>query len=240
MTTHHFDTNIAQQVGVNAAIIYQNISFWIEKNKANGKHNYEDRHWTYNSISAFEELFPYLGAKAIRNALKKLVNDGYLVVGEFNKIAYDRTRWYALGDRMFTDLPKGQMGGTQTTNGDDQKGEPIPDNKPDNKPFKRESAPAKKSAVHSKTSLDPDTPLSDENFNAASQYFTSKGKPLLNPLDEWQKFIAYYVSQGEKRENWDAAWQSWYMKSVEFDRPTRSDSLRRPLADDMNDRSWAF
>ncbi len=104
---------------------------------------------------------------------------------------------------------------------------------------RRESAPAKKSVVHSKTNLDPDTPLSDENYNAASQYFTSKGKPRLEPLDEWQKFIAYYVSQGEKRENWDAAWQSWYMKSVEFDRPTRSESTRRPLEEDLTDQSWA-
>lgn len=138
MSTHHFDTEIAQHVGVNAAILFQNITFWIEKNQANDKHFIEGRYWTYNSVSAFKELFPYLGEKAIRGALKKLIKNGYLVDGEFNKIAYDRTRWYALGDRMVTEFPKRANGDGERKNGDSSKGEPIPDSKPDNKSFRAE------------------------------------------------------------------------------------------------------
>nr|WP_321506505.1 hypothetical protein [uncultured Celeribacter sp.] len=54
---HSFDPEIAGRVGLNAAVIFQNIAFWIEKNQAN-RHNLRDgRYWTYNSISAFGELF---------------------------------------------------------------------------------------------------------------------------------------------------------------------------------------
>ncbi len=141
MSVHHFDTNIAEDVGVNAAILYQNISFWIDKNQANEKHYEEGRYWTYNSVAAFKRLFPYLGEKAIRGALKKLIDNDYLIAGTFNKISYDRTRWYALGTRMVTDLPKRANGFVERANGDAPKGEPIPDIKPDIKPFKAEDVP---------------------------------------------------------------------------------------------------
>ena len=32
---HSFDPMVAERVGVNAAVIYQNFLFWCEKNKAN-------------------------------------------------------------------------------------------------------------------------------------------------------------------------------------------------------------
>ena len=37
MSMHSFDPEIAKKVGVNAAVIYQNIIFWTEKNAANKK-----------------------------------------------------------------------------------------------------------------------------------------------------------------------------------------------------------
>ena len=35
MSRHSFDPEIAVRVGLNAAVIFQNITFWIEKNQAN-------------------------------------------------------------------------------------------------------------------------------------------------------------------------------------------------------------
>ncbi len=35
MSRHSFDPKIAARVGLNAAVIFQNITFWIEKNQAN-------------------------------------------------------------------------------------------------------------------------------------------------------------------------------------------------------------
>jgi hypothetical protein len=131
MSAHHFDPAIAAQVGCNAAVIYQNLFYWAEKNAANDRHFYDGRWWTYNSITAFAELFPYLTGKQIRTALEKLEASGLIVSGCYNKSAYDRTKWYAPTCLMEeTHLPK-------KTNENDQKGEPIPNintnNKPDNK-----------------------------------------------------------------------------------------------------------
>ena len=90
-----FDTDIAVDVGINAAILYKNIQFWCEKNRTNGQNEFEGLYWTYNSISAFEEQFPYLSTKQIRTALALLEERGYIKSGVFNKSAYDRTKWYA-------------------------------------------------------------------------------------------------------------------------------------------------
>lgn len=124
MALHSFDPEVAKKAGVNAAVIYQNIAFWVEKNRANNKHLHEGRYWTYNSMRAFEELFPYLTQKQIRTAIDKLIDCGLIVAGNFNKAGYDRTKWYSL---------QGQIELPSRANGIDQKGEPIPDSKPDGK-----------------------------------------------------------------------------------------------------------
>lgn len=128
MSAHSFDPEIAARVGCNAAVIYQNLFYWAEKNAANGRHFYDGRWWTYNSVSAFADLFPYLTGKQIRTALDKLETSGLIVSGCFNKSAYDRTKWYSPTClKEETHLPK-------KTNENDQKGEPIPDINTNNKP----------------------------------------------------------------------------------------------------------
>ena len=138
---HNFDINIAEKYGINAAIILQNMYYWIEKNRANEKHFYDGYYWTYNSLKAFEELFPYMSNKQIRGALEKLEEEGIIVCGNYNNSTYDRTKWYAIteaGYELFQEgkciIPKGQMESSEKANGMSQKGKPIPNNKPYNKP----------------------------------------------------------------------------------------------------------
>lgn len=124
---HSFDIQIAQNYGVNAAIILNNLYFWIEKNRANDDNFFDGHYWTYNSISAFEVLFPYLSAKQIRGTLQKLENEGIIKSGNYNKSAYDRTKWYAITNKGFSILQKGKMEETCRSNQNDREGEPIPD-----------------------------------------------------------------------------------------------------------------
>lgn len=128
---HSFDIDIAMRFGIPCAIILRHIYFWVEKNRANEKHFYDGQYWTYNSVKAFEEQFPYLSDKQIRTALSKLEEEGLIVVGNYNQSSYDRTKWYAVTDKGFAILLKGQMHLPKRANGDSQKGEPIPDIIPD-------------------------------------------------------------------------------------------------------------
>lgn len=130
MSRHSFDPEIADQVGVTAAVIYQNIVWWCEKNAANEKHIHEGRAWTYNSLKAFKELFWYLTENQIRTALKKLEDAGLLLAGNFNEIGYDRTKWYS--PSTICEKSPNHLG--KNPNGFGENHEPIPDSKPDNKP----------------------------------------------------------------------------------------------------------
>jgi hypothetical protein len=125
MSLHMFEPEIAARVGVNAAILYQNIVFWCEKNRANGHNEHDGNFWTYNSLKAWGELFPYMTTKQIRTALDVLEENGLILSGNFNVSAYDRTKWFC---------PVGPIHLPCRANPLAPEGEPIPDNKPDNKP----------------------------------------------------------------------------------------------------------
>ena len=127
----YFDEEVAKEVGTDSAIILQNIEFWQKKNQANNKNFYDGRYWTYNSVSAYEELFSWLSVKQIRTCLSKLENAGYLVVGNYNKSSYDRTKWYS-SVRVKSNLQDGKLHLPKSANQIDQMGEPIPYNNTDN------------------------------------------------------------------------------------------------------------
>lgn len=96
-----FDSNIAKICGANSAVILQNIYFWVEKNKANGKHFYDGHYWTYNSMKAFEKLFDYMSKNQVRTALDKLEDSGLIIKGNYNKDPFDKTAWYSLTEKAY-------------------------------------------------------------------------------------------------------------------------------------------
>ena len=96
MRNHSLDPEIAAQVKLNAAMIYQTILRSCERNAAKGEHIHNGKAWTCKSIPAFGVLFPYLTLSQIRWSLDKLARKGLIEVGCFNKDRRDRTRWYTI------------------------------------------------------------------------------------------------------------------------------------------------
>ena len=211
MSAHQFDPAIAARVGLNAAVIYQNLFYWAEKNAANGRHFYEGRWWTYNSVSAFSELFPYLTGKQIRTALDKLESDGLIASGCFNKSAYDRTKWYSPTClKEETHLPK-------KTNENDQKGEPIPDINTDNKLNKNISAheiPDDWEPMRFK--------VGSASRDIVDSWHTETYVPTL------EAFVAYHRSRGNKFKNWQDAWSNWVLNSRKFKNGTTNRTTGQP------------
>lgn len=93
-----FDGYDAQKYGTNEAVMLYNIRYWVRHNKANDKHCYDGRYWTYNSARAFGEIFFFLTSDQIRRVLERLVAAGILCVGNFNKFRADRTLWYSVNE----------------------------------------------------------------------------------------------------------------------------------------------
>lgn len=93
---HSFNVEIACRVGVNAAVIYNNIEHFVRANKGDNV-NYHDGHWwVYHTLDAYASLYPYMTKKQVRTALDKLRDEGLVLVGNYNKDKRDRTLWYTI------------------------------------------------------------------------------------------------------------------------------------------------
>lgn len=111
---HSFNVELAKELGVLAATIFNNFGFWIENNRANGRNFHDGKFWTFNTVKAFEEQFPYATNAQITKALKKLRDSGYVETSNYNEHGWDRTLWYTLsakGEALFYD---GRAFGSET------------------------------------------------------------------------------------------------------------------------------
>ena len=216
MALHMFDPRVAEEYGVNAAVIFQNLAYWIEHNSANGSNFHDGRYWTYNSVKAFSELFPYLTEKQIRGALKKLEDGGMIIVGNYNKSAYDRTRWYALADKGLSICTKGQMDFHEKENENAQEGEPIPDINANvttsNKPYI--SSP-KKETRH-KYGEYSNVLLSDTDLAKLKSEFPTDWEEKIENLS------SYMESHGKTYKNHLATIRNWARRDREAKRNTVS------------------
>lgn len=135
---HHFNIDIASKYGVDEAIMFNHLLFWITHNAANEKNFYEGHYWTFNSLVAFEKLFPYWSRRQIERILKSLETKGLLLTGNYNKSSYDRTKWYSFTDKALKECgnplndigksisPNGEMEEHKNVNGNTQNVTPIP------------------------------------------------------------------------------------------------------------------
>ena len=122
---HSFDIEHASLYGIEEAIFIRHFQFWLLKNQANQKNQFDNRTWTYNSVKSYAKLFPYMTEARIRRTIESLLNQKVIVKGNYNKSGYDRTAWFAFNDEsifLFQQLHLSKL-----PNGFGKKSEPIPD-----------------------------------------------------------------------------------------------------------------
>ena len=135
---HSFDLTIATKFGINIATFLDNIAYWTVKNIANERHFYDGLYWTYNSIKAFNQLFPYWSTRQLRTIIEQCVEYELLTEGNYNIAGYDHTKWYALTQKgldlfRISPEPRAQTDLSELTNRFVRIDKPIPDSKPDSK-----------------------------------------------------------------------------------------------------------
>ncbi len=141
---HSFDINVAAEYGIIEAIMIKNFQFWIVKNKANGQNFFNGHYWTYNSVKAYERLYPYLTRNQIEYTLKKLEEKGILLSGNYNEIKFDRTKWYAFADedKWLCISEISEMDSGKFRNRVSNFPKSLPDIKPDDKPDTKNLSPS--------------------------------------------------------------------------------------------------
>ena len=129
---HSFDIHLAKEIGLSEAIMMKHFIFWISKNKHNKKHHHDGHTWTYNSVSAFGGLFPYLTKHQISRSIKSLEKQNIIKSGNYNQLKYDRTKWFAIVDeqrfllKQKCNSSKTEMQSDKKQNAFNKKEKPIP------------------------------------------------------------------------------------------------------------------
>lgn len=121
------DKELAKVIGLNEAVVLQQVNYWLH-----GKHakRIEGRLWTYNSMKKWNEQFPFWGLNTVKRTFSSLEKDGLLIVGNYNKYKFDKTKWYSIDEEKLTNrmAQNGSMESTKMGRSDWPKmGQPIPD-----------------------------------------------------------------------------------------------------------------
>lgn len=88
-------SELAQVVGLNEAIVLQEVYYWCKVNKREKRPTHDGYYWVYNSYRGWKENhFPWWSVSTIRRTFEKLEAYNLLVVGNYNRSKMDQTKWY--------------------------------------------------------------------------------------------------------------------------------------------------
>jgi len=90
----YFEPEIARKVGVDGAVMYNNIKYWCDLNAENDKSFYDGYYWTRMSRRKFAEKFNFWKDSKVRNILKRLEKEKLIKSNNYNLHKYDQTKWY--------------------------------------------------------------------------------------------------------------------------------------------------
>ena len=89
------DRDLAAEIGLNESIVLLQIEYLISisSNERDG------RLWTYQSLTDLRATyFSWWSIATISRILLSLQEKGLLLIGNYNKLGYDRTQWFALNE----------------------------------------------------------------------------------------------------------------------------------------------
>lgn len=92
--------HVALRYGLEEAIFLDSLMYWYKENRANQRNYQDGRWWTFNSVKAFQELFPWWSVRQIRRIIDSCKKQGAILTGSFNDDHRDRTAWYTPGDEL--------------------------------------------------------------------------------------------------------------------------------------------
>lgn len=84
--------NLANKIGLNEAIILQQIHYWLEQSS----HEHKGKKWIYNSYKEWGNQFPFWSNATIRRTITNLEKKNLIFVDNFNKYNFDKTKWYSI------------------------------------------------------------------------------------------------------------------------------------------------
>lgn len=91
--------SLAVKVGLNEAIILQQIHYWLNTSKF----EHDGVRWVYNTVKQWAEQFPFWSDDTIARALKHLRDSGILVAERLGENKFDKTLYYTIDYTLLQD-----------------------------------------------------------------------------------------------------------------------------------------
>jgi len=118
---HFFYPTLAERIGLNEAIVLQQIHSWVtiyqkDPRRYAEKHYHDGHWWIWNSYPEWHEKLPYFSEHTVRRALDHLRELNLVLVDQFNAMPMDRTNWYAIDYEAYDELLS-KMDGPSDQNG---------------------------------------------------------------------------------------------------------------------------
>lgn len=99
--------SLAAAVGLNEAIVLQQVHYWTQNSEKNGRNLVDGRYWVYRTYADWGKDFPFWCDSTIRGIIRRLESAGLLLSGNHKKMPMDKTKWYAIDytelDRRITE-----------------------------------------------------------------------------------------------------------------------------------------
>lgn len=87
----------ARVLGLNEAIVVQQIHYWLEINRKAKINFHDNRTWTYNTYEKWQsENFDFWSARTLKRIFTGLFDKEILIKGNYNLHKYDRTLWVSI------------------------------------------------------------------------------------------------------------------------------------------------
>lgn len=112
------NTRLAEAIGLNEAIVLQQISYWLEETNAGIEH--DGHRWIYNTVDQWSGQFPFWSADTVKRILLNLREQGLLEVAKLSADPRDRTNYYRIRSDHSALFHRGNLPsliGANSTNG---------------------------------------------------------------------------------------------------------------------------
>ncbi len=89
------ERDLAEEIGLNESIVLLQLEYLIGVSN----HERDGRLWTYHTLQDLHTIyFPWWSVMTISRIVKALAEKELIVIGNYNKLGYDRTQWFALNE----------------------------------------------------------------------------------------------------------------------------------------------
>ena len=89
-----FNPALAYELGLKKAVVIQQIHYWIVRNEVRQYNQFDGTTWVYSTLEEWQKRdFYFFSIATLNKLIRSLIDDGYLIVKEFNRITYYRLNY---------------------------------------------------------------------------------------------------------------------------------------------------